>query len=742
MFWLIVDADGRPAGGCPEFVTHDLERTLESLPIAARDSFGSALSEALRTRESQELTVTHGARRIGLDIYPLPPAGEAEGGGRALVVVRDHGTSAAPQRPLEAAARNDAILRTAMDGFFIVGEDFYFREVNEAFARMTGYEPDELLRMRISELEVREALSGAVASHLRTGLHHFPTAHRHKSGRLIYLEISVNVLRDQGEKILVGFARDVTERRRAEEEFARLSRRHKLILESADEGICCVDRAGDATFVNPTAARVLGVSAGALLMQPFHRVLSGAGSLEHACPATQNCRLCRALHDGQPSPSCEGVFHRPLDGDVAVEYSVTPMFERDQVVGAVVLFRDISERKRVEEERRAFEQQMLQAQKLESLGLLAGGIAHDLNNTLVGILGNACLALNQIDDGVSIRDRMQRIISASERASKVIRQILAYSGHVTCDAAPLELGESIDEMTDFIRAVLPKNVTLHAEHSAEALMVEADSGQLQQVVTNLVINAAEAIGERIGVIRVSVDSTEFTSVRLQREFPAQTLPPGRYARLRVTDDGCGMAPDTLARIFEPFFSRKGPGRGLGLAATRGVLKAHGGGIRVESRPGHGTCFTIILPQRDVLQPAKPNAAALAAPGDARVVLVIDDDEEVRAVTQEILEARGIRVLAAEDGLRGLELFRRSPDEIDLVVLDATMPGLSGGDVFREIIAMRPGARVIVASGYSEENLGERFGARRPDAFLSKPFTIKTLLERISAVMHAAPACAE
>lgn len=736
MFWLVVDQRGLPAAGGPEFVTHDLERLLESLSAGARRDYEHAVGEALRTNESQELTLGNGpGRRVGFEIFPLPVGTGRTTREQALVAVRTHLSSGGPNRPLEAAARNDAILRTAMDGFFIVDESFRFTEVNDAFARMTGYDPAELLGMKISDLEVREPLSGAVASHLRTGLHHFPTAHRHKSGRLIYLEISVNVLRDQGDKILVGFARDVTERRRAEEEFARLSRRHKLILESADEGICCVDRDGDVTFLNPTGARVLGVSAGTLLMQPLHPVLVEGADARKPCPPATDCPLCRALHDGAHCPPREGVFRSPGGVEAAVEFSITPMFERDQAVGAVVLFRDISARKRAEEERRTLEAQMLQAQKLESLGLLAGGIAHDLNNTLVGILGNACLALNQVDEPAGVRDRMQRIISACERASKVIRQILAYSGQATCDAAPLELGETIREMTDFIRAALPKNITLRVDHAEEAITVEADSGQLQQIFTNLIINASEAIGDRAGTIRVAVDSVEFSSTRLQRDFPGQQLEPGRFARLAVTDDGCGMTPETLNRIFEPFFSRKGPGRGLGLAATRGVLRAHGGGIRVESQAGRGTSFSIILPQSVPAQvQPRLTVSNLGAAQDARVVLVVDDDDEVRAITQEILESRGIRVLAAEDGLRGLDLFRQNVDDIDVVVLDATMPGMSGGDVFREIIALRPDARVIVASGYSEENLAQRFEQRRPDAFLSKPFTLKALVDKVNEVI--------
>jgi len=632
------------------------------------------------------------------------------------------------------ARRNEAILRSAMDGFFVVNEDFRFLEVNGAFCRMLGYEPAELMQMRISDLEAPEFPDNGIPSHTRTGLHHFCTAHRHKDGRIVYLEVSITVLRDDGGKILVGFARDVTERRRQQEELERLSRRNRLILDSAIDGICGVDREGRTTFVNPAAARMLGAGPGELFGQALHTLLGGPQAGPRPC-RTPQCALCAALREGQAAVQARALFTRLDGGQFPVEYSITPMYEKAAGVGAVIVFRDLSEREKAEAERRALERQIQQLQRLESLGLLAGGIAHDFNNMLVGILGNACLALEQLPDVGGARKGLQRIVSICERATQVVRQILAYSGQAGFEMRPLDVAAWLDETVGFMRAAVPRTIALAVEHAADLPPIEADHGQLHQVVTNLLVNAAEAIGDAPGSITVSADAVELSDHDLRHDYPGQRLSAGEFVRLRVSDTGCGMSPETLAQIFDPFFSVKGPGRGLGLAALHGIVRAHHGGVRVESEPGKGTCFTIVLPaaRRAARLESEP-AQAGGASTPARV-LVIDDEEDVRDVARSILEQRGMQVLTAPDGRSGIETFRTHADQIDVVLLDMTMPGMRGGDVFREIRAIRPDAQVVVSSGYSEEDVMRRFLDSPPAGFVPKPYTLEALVQRISSVVR-------
>lgn len=632
------------------------------------------------------------------------------------------------------ASRSQAILASAMDGFFVVDEDYRFIEVNDAFCRMTGYSADELRLMRIRDLEVTDAGAGGMPAHTRTGLHQFPAAHRHRDGHLIYLELSVNVLHDQRGKILVGFARDVTDRRRAEQELQRLSRQHKLILESAAEGICGLDRRGRIVFANPAAARMVGCTPGELIGKDAHSLLDGAAG--GAPPHGSACAICAALGGRGERRAVEGRLLRRDRSPLEIEYDVTPMLDRDAEIGGVLLLRDVSQRKAAERRRRELELAVQQAQKLESLGLLAGGIAHDFNNMLVGILGNACLALEQLDDREAVRERLDRIKATGERASKVIRQILAYAGEAAAERVPLDLSKLVGEIADFLRAGLDSHIALETDLAEGLPQVEADSGQIQQVLTNLVVNAAEAIGPRGGTVRVA---TRLWQAGLDPGACGFVGTPRRaeaYVVLEVRDDGCGMDEATCRRIFDPFFSSKGTGRGLGLAATHGIVRAHGGAIRVQSRPGAGTRFSVLLPA------ARASAACRRRPKQAALrrgtcVLVVDDELEVREVVQAILEQRGARVLTAADGPQAIELFRAHGGAIDVVLLDLTMPGMSGAEVYEKLVEIRPDVPVIVSSGYGEREIAQRIGRRRPAGYVRKPFTSSALLARLSEVAGTA-----
>ncbi len=666
--------------------------------------------------------------RAGVPEGNLAPAGDLAGASAG-------GRPAASENEQRLALRNRAILRSSMDGFFVVDHDCRFLEVNEAFCRMTGYSESELLSMRISDLEVAESRVEAGAVYGRTGLHHFPTAHRHKDGHVVHLEISINVVHDGGAKVLVGFARDVSERKRTEEALALLTWQHKLILCCAAEGIAGLDSNGDVTFINPAGAAMLGAWPGGLIGRPAHEVFLHEESRAGRCART-DCGLCDVLSRGTSAVRVERDFVRADGTRFAAEFSLSSMWDGTRPIGAVIVFKDMSQRRRAEEERRQMEAHSQQAQKLESLGLLAGGIAHDLNNMLVGILGNACLAQAQIGDDEAVRDRLSRVVGACERAAKVIRQILTYSGRVTCDAEPCELNALVEEMAEFMRAAVPKHIQLQIELEREPATIEADSGQFQQMLMNLLVNAVEAIGSKDGCVTVATHTLVMDGSAPRRLFAGQTVPPGRYACVSVSDDGCGMSRETLARVFEPFFSNKGAGRGLGLSAMLGVVRAHRGFVHVESEPGKGTRFTLAFPISTRVAGGSERPMPHVQRMDGRTALVVDDEAEVREVVEAILQMRGFRVLLARDGREGAELFRRRGGEIDVVILDMTMPGKSGMEVYREIMAVRPDARVVIASGHSEESLPEDMHLSSRVTFLRKPFSSDALVEKIASVLRS------
>jgi two-component system cell cycle sensor histidine kinase/response regulator CckA len=731
MKWALVDRAANTIGSASDLDAVEAQEILARLPADCREELCTLLREACGDGRRRRLGVTRPDHPLlVVDIVPLRARSLAEP--PALIVLYEASEfDSAADRVRRLARRNEAILRCAMDGFFVVDEDCRFLEVNEAFCRMVGYPADELYRMRITDLEVTD---GGVPAYTQTGLHQFPTAHRHKHGHVVHLEISINVLHDAGSKILVGFARDVTERLRAEAELARLNHQQQLILSSAGEGIAGLDPAGRISFVNPTAAGLLGMSPEQLVGQDAHTTLLGRDTAAADCAAA-DCPVCAILRHGQRVVRRSGEFPRPDGRRVPVDYSLTAMLNGGTAAGAVLVFKDVTEQRRAEEERRLLEAQVLEAQKLESLGLLAGGIAHDLNNMLTGIQGNASLVMAQLPPDAAMRGRVQRIVGACDRASKVVNQVLAYAGRVVCEASPQDLNTLVSETVELMRSTLPTTARLTLELARALPSVEADPGQLQQVITNLLVNAVEALPEQTGHISIATSQLHLGDDEARRAFPGQNLAPGDYVCLEVADTGCGMKPETLARIFEPFYSTKNSGRGLGLAAMRGVVRAHRGGVRVESTPGQGTLFTLAFPVLDVSAPAVPATTGETCPGREATVLVIDDEFDVRDVIQDILTTHGFRVLTAENGRRGIEVFRQHADVVDIVLLDMKMPDLGGREVYRELRRIRPDARVIVISGYSDEIDPLRFGEPLPAAFLGKPFIIETMIERIRAVLR-------
>ena len=730
MKWALVDRAANCVGASsdPEAATRNI---LLKLPTESREEFSRMLDAACEDGQRRRLTITRAAAPLQVvDVVPLRTSECTDY--PALVLLYDEDDFDSSQNRLaQLARRNEAILRCSMDGFFVVNQDCRFLEVNEAFCRMTGYSADELMRMRITELEAEEQADGA-ALHTETGLHHFPTAHRHKNGQIIHLEISINVLHDNGAKVLVGFARDITERRRNEAELARLTREQQSILDSVGEGIAGLDQEGRITFVNPAAQRMLGADAAALFgraaSELFAPRATDAAGERGATPVDEILKQQAETLGGETE------FQRGDGTRLPVAFTLAAMRIGQAVDGAVLSFRDLTEQKRIEQERRELEAQIRASERLESLGLLAGGIAHDLNNTLTGIQGNASLAIADLTGEPEVRIRIERIVAACKRASKVVDQVLASAGRKQRHVARLELNELVRETTDFVRPTAPRNIDLALQLHCDTLTVAADGGQLQQVFTNLIVNAIEAIGDRAGYIMITTGEQEFGRVELDNRFTGQDLEPGTYAVFQIEDTGCGMDADTARRIFEPFFSTKRDGRGLGLAALRGVVHAHHGGVRVDSETDKGTRFEIVLPLAE--QPAAERFARRAGEreSDRPVVLVIDDDNDVREVISDVLKMNGLDVLTADCGVAGVAAFEQHAGEVDLVLLDLIMPDKSGWDVFKELIAVQPDIKVILISGYIKDYRLDQLGGQRPVAIINKPFMNDALIETVRGAL--------
>ena len=433
--------------------------------------------------------------------------------------------------------------------------------------------------------------------------------------------------------------------------------------------------------------------------------------------------------------------HRLASGEVrTVEVHSSPI-EHDGTIMLFSIIHDVTDRKRLEEERMEMQHKLLHAQKLESLGVMAGGIAHDFNNLLMAIMGNLEFALTDRGLGAEGKNAIENAIQASERSAELSHQMLIYSGNFFYVPRDLDLGEQANKNNDLLKSVIPKTTTLHFEINEGLPLIRGDEDQIQRVITNLVINSSEAIGENIGDVTIKTGVMDCDESYLGRSRLEEKPEPGEFVFVEVTDNGCGMDAETQHKLFDPFFSTKFWGRGLGMAEVMGVVKGHHGAILVESEVGKGTTVRVLFPvatENRVPSVAAMNAVETQVPETDSVrrrktILLIEDEELVRGLVHNRLELLGYDTIAAVDGEGGVRIFRERLNEIDLVLLDFAMPRMNGVEAFEELIRIKPDVKVIFSSGYAEDIVIQSFPGKRPAGVLHKPYKMEELkgeLERL------------
>ncbi|MEI6215372.1 MAG: cache domain-containing protein [Desulfuromonadales bacterium] len=404
--------------------------------------------------------------------------------------------------------------------------------------------------------------------------------------------------------------------------------------------------------------------------------------------------------------------------------------ERTLLAGFTI---DVTERKQAEAASLNLEKQLLHAQKLESLGVLAGGIAHDFNNLLMAIMGNADLALMRLNPESPAVDNLKRIEDAAARAADLAKQMLAYSGKGKFVVECLDMSRLVEEMVHMLQVSISKKAVLRFNLSRSLPSVEADATQMRQIIMNLVINASEAIGDRSGYISVTTGCMECDRSYLKDVWLDENLPGGRYVYLEISDSGCGMSKDTLSKLFDPFFTTKFTGRGLGMAAVLGIVRGHKGAIKVYSEENKGTSFKILLPASGC--PAEQLIGESHSDDwqGFGTVLLVDDEETVRSIGSEMLKELGFTVVTADDGREGVEAFKRNPD-ISFVILDLTMPHTDGEQCFRELRQIKPDIKVIMSSGYNEQEVTQKFVGKGLAGFIQKPYKLSVLKEAMRNII--------
>jgi PAS domain S-box-containing protein len=617
----------------------------------------------------------------------------------------------------ELAQRFEHLFMAANDCIVLADGQRRVLEVNNKAMDTYGYSREEFLELRLLEMEQ----SGASV--------HEITAWR-KDGSSFPIEVSDRTFAMGGRTFIQAIIRDNTSRKQSEDALRAAGERYKATVEALAQIVWVTNPLGDVVEPLPELERYTGLSEGEIR----------AGGLWAAVHPDDADRVGEVWNHALANRSRFEVDCRMLGADSVYRHFWVrglPTFAGDgQVVEWVGACTDITEHRRMEEERFRLERQLQHSQRLESLGVLAGGIAHDFNNILTAVLGHADLALHDMPLSSPGRQGVQEIVIASRRASELCRQMLAYSGRGRFVVEEMDLPLLVEDMVGLLGSVIPKKILLNLNLDKNLPHIKADVSQINQIIMNLVINAAEAIGDRSGVITISAGAQMCSSAYLVDIYYCENLKPGLYVTLEVSDTGTGMDKQTLGRLFEPFFTTKFTGRGLGLSAVLGIVRGHEGGLRVYSEPGKGTTFKILFPALESGNHAlggQGTAVEASWVGEGTVLLV-DDEETIRALAGRMLERLGFKVLTAADGREGLELFRTHQDEIVLTILDLTMPHMNGEEAFREIRAISPEARVLMSSGYAENEIVSRFAGKGTAGFIQKPYTLATLRERVGTAL--------
>jgi two-component system cell cycle sensor histidine kinase/response regulator CckA len=626
----------------------------------------------------------------------------------------------------ESLRRTQFSLDRSQDLYHWMDIEGRFLYVNDASCRRLGYSREELLSMTVHDIDpiAPRPWSSHFQEVKERGVVTFETSHLTKDGEVFPVEVTVNYVSHNNQEYMWSSVHDITKRKEAEREL-RLA---QVSIDYSGDYVLWLSQDARLLNVNASLCTRLGYSRDELLAMPIFDIDMGQ---------TREAWSERWRKAKNMGPHTFETEFRTRDGEIFPVEIRSVSFPHEGQVYNCGIARDISERRRAEQERLELERRLQHSQKLESLAVLAGGVAHDFNNILTSVLGNAEIGLSELSLSHPARENLQEIVRSSRRAAALCRQMLAYSGRGHFVIEPIDLGTLIEGMLGLLKSTVSKKALIRLNLEKDLPLCEGDPSQLSQVIMNLVLNASEALDTKEGTITISTGVLECSPQYLRETHGYESLAPGLYLTLEVTDTGPGMDKATQERIFEPFFTTKFTGRGLGLAAVLGIVRGHRGALRVYSELGRGTTFKILLPalSADVPLPARDDGAAGSEWQGEGTILLVDDEQTILAAGARMLASLGFTVLTAADGREALAIYAQHRDEITLVLLDLAMPHMDGEETFRELRLVDPGVRVVMSSGYTEHDVVSRFTADGLLGFVQKPYSLAELAAQLQAALE-------
>jgi PAS domain S-box-containing protein len=621
--------------------------------------------------------------------------------------------------------RLQAMIDNTIVGIGSMDTEGRYKQVNDAFAQFLGYAPDELIgknHLDVTHPEDVDTCRDCLRKLVSDDIHHYRLEKRfiHKSGETVWGDVSISATRDASGKPveIIDVITDITERKKAEARLHKLSR----AVSQADEGVVIADSDGSIEYINSAFTRITGYTPADILGQPLSTLENDQRdeALHH--------NIGHTLQQGQPWEGRLVIRHKG-GSEFPLHLTASPIFnDAGEITNYVGIGQDLTDYEELEE-------RFHQAQKMESLGTLAGGIAHEFNNMLAGITGNLHLAMMRVKEMPEVEKQLQNAQRISFRAADMIRQLLAFAHRDIVQMQSFDLIAFVDEAFRLHRVSIPKQIKCRTQFCDESLMVRGDEAQLHQILTNLLNNARDALKDNDHP-EITVSLSRFEADDAFRKKHAD-LKKGLFACLSVHDNGQGIPKSQIQDIFEPFFTTKsvGEGTGLGLSMVHGAVTMHGGTIEVESHEGKGSTFRIYLPLESSEPTADAGKSTATLHGEGEAILLADDDPTVLKTGEQVLHSLGYEVLTAKDGKQALALFEKERENIRLVMLDVVMPEVDGVEAARHIRELSPEVGIIMTTGHDKQQVTDQIRGMERIVILTKPYMVDQISQHIRQLIQ-------